>query len=291
MEQLEGKGSYVELRTICPADGSSVVVHGTSTHTGMHIAHCSRWTDGFTCQSECAGQVGLEYSVQLARQVQEMLEPPATVRLGELSVATWMSVSHLLGGDFQVVRADGPILRLLQGDVVGKGLCAAVLAAYLVGMYDALATRELRPAQLLSCLNNAVLERTQARPMFATVMAIEVDLARRTWVSARAGHECPWLVRTSGEVVSLNQEAGLPVGVQRNEIYPEQELPLLQGDRLFVGSDGTQEVGLTTERVVSTLHQQADSVNDLMQSLVSQLQPLSHRDDITMAIIGCAPRR
>jgi sigma-B regulation protein RsbU (phosphoserine phosphatase) len=225
--------------------------------------------------------------VELARHVQELFESPSLLEVGELSIATWMSVSHRVGGDFQIVRRYGPILRVIQGDVVGKGMAAALLAAYLVGLCDALTGEGLRPTQVLHSMNLALAERTEARPMFATVVALEVDLNLRTWKWARAGHELPLLLRRCGLEVTFDEEPSLPVGVSRGEIYSELEFPLLDGDRLFLGSDGILEVGLTRQVVLDAFRRGRGRADDLMQSLVALLPDQSFRDDVTMAIIDC----
>lgn len=281
------KKGLLELRTICPVDGKQVTVRAVRSKSGVTISSCSHWQEGFSCRADCSAQVDLEYSVNLARHVQELFESPSHAQLGELSIATWMSVSHRVGGDFQIVRPFGSILRVIQGDVVGKGMAAALLAAYLVGLCDALTGEGLRPTQVLHSMNLALAERTEARPMFATVLALEADLNRRTWKWARAGHELPVLVRNSGVKVAFAEDHSLPVGVDRDELYHEHELPLLDGDRLFVGSDGTLEVGLTGQVILDTLRHGQGRSDQLMQSLVDLLPDQSFRDDVTMAIIDC----
>ena len=279
-------GGLIRLPITCPEDGSAVVVEGQHSRSGMHIAGCSRWSGGLECQASCATQVELEYSVELARRVQEMFEPPAEFHLGELSVATWMSVSERVGGDFQVVRPFGSVLRVIQGDVVGKGLSAALLAAYLVGLYDALSGQGLQPTEVLRAMNIATAERTEARPMFATVVALEADLVGGTWKYARAGHELPLLVRASGQSVHFHDSSGLPVGVERDESYTECQAPMLDGDRLFLATDGTLEVGLTGPHVLQSLQGCRGSVSRCLKELVARIPCQPPRDDVTLALIG-----
>lgn len=219
---------------------------------------------------ECRGrELELEKAIELARRRQQQLEPPARqVLYGCLEVSTWMQVSRRLGGDFLVVeRMDGERVSVVLGDVMGKGLPAALVAAYLEGVYRYLARQGLGPAAILSELNRSLAAFAPEEVLFATAVCLQVDLREGLWTVSRAGHELPsWL--------ELAGPAHLPLGLDSEMRYTQLSVPLRLGDRVLFGSDGATELlGPLTEL-------------DLSQGL----EPLASRlsgaldDDATLAL-------
>ena len=73
---------------------------------------------------------GLIRRLELAREVQCTMEPPASLYLGSVHMQTRMDICHELGGDFVAARSlpDGGAL-VVVGDVQGKGPQSALTAA------------------------------------------------------------------------------------------------------------------------------------------------------------------
>lgn len=284
MSEEQPSSHFFELRTTCPMGDCPVTIHGEPHQDGLQIVDCSRWHEGHRCKAECAPQVSLEYAIELARKVQEMLEPPLFQRLEGISVASWLSVSQRVGGDFQCVHClDGRVVAI-QGDVMGKGINAALLAAYLVGMFEGLLLDGLPLNQILERMNRSVAQRTQARPMFATALVLEVDLKRRQWSFSRAGHELPMLVRQAGHRCRLVSGGCLPLGVEPEETYTVYRRPLHPGDRFLSYTDGIFEVGLKREQILAELMKP----NATVESLVGLLPPSPpYRDDISLLLVAC----
>lgn len=250
MSESQSPRHYFELKTTCPLGDCPVTIHGEPQSGDMRIVNCSRWADGHRCRAECAPQVSLEYAIELARRVQEMLEPPPFQRLETVTVSSWMSVSQRVGGDFQAVHCRDRSIWAIQGDVMGKGVNAALLAAYLVGMFDGLVREELPLIEILAHMNRSLAERTRHRPMFSTALAIEVDLSSCQWSFARAGHELPILIRQQGHRCQFVNGHSLPLGIDPDERYQLYSRPLRAGDRLLVYTDGILEAGVERDQLV-----------------------------------------
>ena len=58
---------------------------------------------------------------------------------------------------------------------------------------------------------------------------------------ASAGHNPPRLLRHNGMVVALNRAQRLPLGIKPDEVYPEQTVPLHNGDGAVFFTDGVIE--------------------------------------------------
>lgn len=275
---------FFELRTMCPLGDCPVTVQGEPHSGSMEIVDCSRWHEGHRCRAECAPQVSLEYAIELARRVQEMLEPPPLQRLEDIAVSSWLSVSQRVGGDFQCAHCLDRRVVAIQGDVMGKGVNAALLAAYLVGMFEGLLQDRLPLTEILARMNRAVAERTQAQPMFATALALEVNLSAREWSFARAGHEIPILMRGAGHLCRLVNGCSLPLGVDPKERYSVYRRKLHPGDRFLIYTDGALEVGLTREQLRTVLVKPALAMEDLV-ALIPPSPP--YRDDVSLLLLTC----
>jgi len=282
MSDEKSGGHYFELRTICPMGDCPVTIQGEPRSGQVEIVDCSRWHQGHICRAECAPQVSLEYAIELARRVQEMLEPPHFQRFDRLTAASWMSVSQRVGGDFQSVYQRGGRILAVQGDVMGKGVNAALLAAYLVGLFEGLIQLELPLSEILAGMNRSLAERTQNRPMFATALALEVDLKQRRWSFARAGHELPLLLRRTGRKCRLAHDRALPLGVEPDERFTTYRLPLRPGDRLLCYTDGIFELGLSRRQLTKKLA-------DLVDPLTLLPYPPPYRDDVSLLLFTCDP--
>ncbi|MBX3171180.1 MAG: serine/threonine-protein phosphatase [Candidatus Eremiobacteraeota bacterium] len=262
-----------------------MTIHGEPHRGAMEIVDCSRWREGHRCRAECAPQVSLEHAMELGRRVQEMLEPPPFQRFEEVTADSWMSVSQRVGGDFQSIYSLGRRIRAIQGDVMGKGLNAALLAAYLVGLFEGLSRQELPLPEVLARMNCCLAERTRNRPMFATALVLEVDLAAREWSFSRAGHELPLLVRYDGRICRLPKGGALPLGVDLQERFSAFHLPLQAGDRLLVYTDGALEVGLNQERLREALTRPRLGIPDVVALLAAP----PYRDDVSLLLLSCDP--
>ncbi|MFN8613653.1 MAG: PP2C family protein-serine/threonine phosphatase [Vulcanimicrobiota bacterium] len=277
--------NFYELRTLCPMGQCQVTIQGKPSQEDFQIVDCSRWHSGHHCQSQCAHQVSLEHALELARRVQEMLQPRAVQHHAGLTVASWMSVSQRVGGDFQAIHRSRDRLLAIQGDVMGKGVNAALLAAYLVGLFDALAQSHTPLPEMLSIMNRRVARRTRRRSMFATCMLVEARVKAKTWTFCRAGHEHPLLLRADGRAWEIDGGQSLPLGVEAREKYQVCVSQLEAGDKILLVTDGGLEVGLTYERCLQLLRE--TPTPRVLEKIAGELPGCPpYRDDVSLLWLG-----
>lgn len=178
-------------------------------------------------------RAALHGEMQAARQIQRLLVP-GTVQedAAGWSVDAAFLPARDVGGDFYRCRAaGGNRLRILIGDVSGKGAAAAMTAALLIGAAE---ERESdSPTELLQHLN-VVLHNSHVGG-FATCLC--ADLASDgSIVIANAGHLPPY---RQGAELAVNP--GLPLGIDPNAAYPESRFELPPGGRLTLLTDGVVE--------------------------------------------------
>lgn len=198
----------------------------------------------------------LARGLQVARQVQRGLEPPATMEWGPLKVATRIEACELLGGDFVCLRPLGPgRFGMLVGDVMGNGVRASLAAAFVTGLYSELARGGLGPAAVLDAVNRRFCEVFGPHDWFVTLTALEYDARLEEWRIALAGQEPPFLLRGDGRSDELEELIGIAAGIEPLEEYREIRRPALAGDQLLLASDGLAPEGLPWEITRVALHE------------------------------------
>ena len=192
-------------------------------------------------QAEVAARdkVRIDHEIQIASQIQQTLLPKALPDLPNVAVAGSMFACHSVGGDcYDVISLDGGRLGFFVGDVAGKGICAALLATLLQGVFFTTATMDLPLPDIFSRVNKYLSERT-ADGRYATVFYGVLDTTGR-FEYVNAGHVPPLMLRRSGAVEEFGS-LNFPVGMFDGAKYQSASAKLDPGDFLVICSDGVSE--------------------------------------------------
>jgi len=181
-----------------------------------------------------------EQELDKAREIQEGLLPKKIPQVRGLEVAgTWLP-ARVVGGDyFDVLKFSESKIGVCIGDVVGKGISAALLMANLQASFRAFASEAVSPGTLVSKLNE-VISNNIAADKFVTFGYCLIDTTDNRLTYAGAGHCPPILFHKSGEAVPL-KEGGTPLGIFPDRKYEDAGLQLESGDRLVLYTDGLTE--------------------------------------------------
>jgi hypothetical protein len=177
--------------------------------------------------------------IELARAVQLSLLPREHPTLGAWRVWSASVPANDVGGDLAdyLPVGDGR-LGLALGDVAGKGMAAALLAAKLQATLRALAPSHAALDALGSAVN-AILVRDGLENRFATLFYAEVSSRSGQVRFLNAGHNPALVIRGAGiEPLPAN---GIPLGMLEGARYEATSVELSPGDTLFVHSDGVTE--------------------------------------------------
>jgi len=175
-----------------------------------------------------------------AREIQEGLLPKKIPQVRGLEIAGAWQPARVVGGDYyDVLKFSERKVGICIGDVVGKGISAALLMANLQASFRAFAAEGVSPGTLCQQLNG-VLCNNIATDKFVTFCYCTIEAAEGRFMYASAGHCPPLLLRASGAVVSL-KEGGTPLGIMPGRIYVDTEAHLEAGDRLVLYTDGLTE--------------------------------------------------
>ena len=182
-----------------------------------------------------AGRMAEE--LRLASQVQRSLLPPPFSH-PRLDVAREYIPVREIGGDYYdllPLGEDRVVFAL--GDVMGKGVPAALLAANLKACLRAhLQSDTLAPAELIARVNRLFWEVTP-KGLFASLFFGVLDLGRGVLEFVNAGHDHPFLVRTDGSLRDLD-DGGTVLGLLEDSRYERGAVAIEPGDFLVLFSDG-----------------------------------------------------
>jgi hypothetical protein len=164
--------------------------------------------------------------------------PPLDIAVRYVSAAA----PARIGGDLYEAIPVGGGVRLIVGDVLGKGLAAARTATVVLGAFRESAYDAVNLVQIAARIE-ASLQHQEAEQEFVTAVLAQVSADGREVEILNCGHPPPLLVR-DGEVTAAEPaEAGLPLGLAA--LAPEAReataIPLKHGDRLLFYTDGITE--------------------------------------------------
>ena len=175
-----------------------------------------------------------------AREIQNSLMPSGTLRNASIEIAYRFAPFAEVGGDFAdfYILPNG-IAGLYIGDVVGKGLAAAMYAALVMGMLRGINKTDEQTSAVLATLNKRLLVRpVQGR--FATTLYAVYDPGCRELTFSNAGMPYPLLA--CGSNCRQLQEGGLPSGMFPGSSYDTHRVCLSPGDSVLFATDGLHEL-------------------------------------------------
>jgi len=180
-----------------------------------------------------------ELVVSEAVLIQKLLLPREPLRAPNLEITYLMQTYTEVGGDFldYFLVSDGK-LGFYMGDVVGKGLPAAMYAALAAGGLRAIHKTGTSPAAVLELFN----KRLRVRPIpsrYCSTQYAVFDPATLELRMANAGLPLP-LHLSAGSCCMIG-EGGLPSGLFDFATYEEYSIQLSPGDAVLFTTDGLSE--------------------------------------------------
>ncbi|GAA2652076.1 PP2C family protein-serine/threonine phosphatase [Paractinoplanes durhamensis] len=176
---------------------------------------------------------------KLAAVAQQAVLSPVGPQVGALSVAgRYISATAAadIGGDLYEALDTPYGVRIIIGDVRGKGLDAVRLASIVLGSYRHVAYERADLKAVVADLDRAV-ARSVGDEDFVTAALVEERGGTLTIVNC--GHPAPLLLRR-GQVISLEPPSPAPPLGFMPEVKPRVER-LEPGDRLLLFTDGLGE--------------------------------------------------
>ncbi len=240
-----------------------------------------------------------EREFAMAREVQSALQPAIFRHYEAFEVAARSIPCRYVGGDFYdvITLPDGSAMFVL-GDVSGKGISAALLAAMAQGGIQTQLGIGLSLAEAIGNLNRLIAQKSSANrfiTLFCGVLDREGSLSY-----VNAGHNPPILARRDGRVELLSTES-LLLGAFDFAEYQARQTRLEPGDVIVVFTDGVTEALNASnemfgderlERLVSaSVETSAEQIRErILEEVQAFTRGLPQGDDITLLAIKAKVR-
>lgn len=233
--------------------------------------------------------------LRLAAQVQRGLLPPA-VQHPRLEIAREYIPVREIGGDFYDVVALGEDrFAFAIGDVMGKGVPAALLAANLKACLRAQLLAGPEPIDDLVGRVNRLFWEVSPKGLFSSLFFGLFDLGAMRLDYVNAGHDYPFVVRSQDGATLDLVEGGTVLGLLEEATYRAASVRLQRDDLVVFYSDGvTDRVDRNGElfglaRLRETARRaRGDAARIALYSLLGEVQGFSAGtlpdDDMTLAV-------
>jgi serine phosphatase RsbU (regulator of sigma subunit)/anti-sigma regulatory factor (Ser/Thr protein kinase) len=169
----------------------------------------------------------------------------------QLQIGILSLPSQTIDGDFHDFISHGPhVLDVVVGDVMGKGIPAALVGAATKGQllraaerfrFEPSGVRPFRVDEVINEAHSRVTPQLIALDRFVTLCFGRFHTERRTLEYADCGHtRTVHYRRDEGRCVWLSSD-NLPLGVLSEEVYAVKDIPFEPGDWFLFYSDGVTE--------------------------------------------------
>jgi len=274
--------SHCDLDAFC-ADQLRLL-QGLCAHVAVAVHNAQRFGD------EREQRERMTREAEEARTIQQALLPRTSPLIPGFRVSGLTIPAGSVGGDWYdfIPLSDGR-WGLVLADVSGKGTAAALLMSATRGMLRSLAQTGSGPAEVLTRLNNMMIDDFPCG-RFVTMVYAELDPSTRVLRIACAGHLAPLLVDPSGHRW-INHEHGLPLGISASK-FSETAVTLGEHSRIAFYSDGITEAEIDSgeEYGAERLLAQMQSPHVTPEGLLADVRKFANgtglRDDATMILVG-----
>lgn len=302
--------------------GTIVPVPGEEGRPRQYISIQTDISAGRKAEQALAQMRSRELDIGSRIQASLLVTPPPSQVNGN-----WLSAYHLasqgIDGDFvDVIRMGEHCVDIITGDVMGKGVPAALMGAATKLQFSR-STAELlshqqenrhlpTPVDIVTAVHGAMTPHLQALDAFVTLSYIRLDTQAGTLTWVGCGHEETIVIRADRTVTSLpNQHP--PLGVLDDPHFVQDTCSWHPGDALFACSDGVTDAQLVNGerigrprlleailRLTQAHRSSATIVHRLRQELLHEgvcltddltmllAQHIGHRGDINRIEVPCS---
>ncbi|MGW0119961.1 PP2C family protein-serine/threonine phosphatase [Streptomyces sp. NPDC003327] len=246
---------------------------------------------GVTAAAAWVSRVRIRYEqdfaelTAVAEVVQRVVLRPLPPRLGRVELHLLYlaaAAKARIGGDFyEAVRVPGAV-RIMLGDVQGKGLGAVETASVLLGAFRSAVSDAPDLPALADRLDEGLARYgawdpdSDAAERFATVLLVELPDGQDVARLLSCGHPAPMLQHGATVSPVAFADPSLPVNLAglADSDHHVEEVPFGPGDRLLLYTDGVSE----TRDGTGTFYPLETRLRGWVRSPAAQVPALLHRD-------------
>lgn len=277
----------------------STVSGGMLTQTSLKLLEslafeATKSLESVRLMHEEAEKKNLELELGMAREVQIALSPSAIKATEHFEVAASSVPSRYVGGDFYdlIPMKDGRFVFAL-GDVSGKGVAAALLAAMAQGALQVQFASNHSLTEVITSVNKVLAQRSESNRFITLFCAVLDREGHLTYVNA--GHNLPILARLNSETETLTTRSVL-LGAFDFVEYKPRQTRLNSGDVVVMYTDGVTEAvnndnemfgeDRLEELIKRNVSLSAEQIKQrILDEVLSFTRGLPQGDDITLIVL------
>ncbi len=183
-----------------------------------------------------------EVQLLMAQKIQEHLLPKTAPSLPGYDIAGVLYPADFAAGDYyDFIPINGDCVDLVIGDVTGHGFSSALIMSLTQVLLRLLVEAHEDISQVLRHANS-VLTRATDEYHFVTLLLGRLDVRRREFLYASAGHPPAYLLDRSGQLKAHLESTSHPLGMFPDIAFPTADpVGLAPGDTLALVTDGIEE--------------------------------------------------
>ncbi len=189
----------------------------------------------------------MEQELLFARQVMTALLPDRPASVPGYEFWAYYEPARHVGGDYYgffpmgPVPAQAPSWAVAVGDVVGKGMPAALLTAKLSAEVRLFLQGDPDPTWVVGQLNHQF-DDGGVLDLYITFLLVILDVRSHRLKVVNAGHPCPMIRRRDGRLEEVGRGvSGLPLGIMPGYPYEVAETTLEPGETVILYTDGVTD--------------------------------------------------
>lgn len=236
--------------------------------------------------------------MEVAGKIQEEMLPsdfPLFPGRYEFSFYATMKPAKVVGGDFyDAYLIDDDHLCMVEGDVSGKGVPAALFMVKAMNIIKNRAKQGGSPAEIVTDVNDILCERNE-EIMFVTMWLGILSLSTGEFSQINAGHERPALKTCDGDYKIIDLPQNIVLGAQSGMTFTDETTTLKRGDTVFVYTDGLTDASnlnderFGVERIADTINRFKDEepkefLGDMAKAVKEYVGDAQQFDDLTMLV-------
>ncbi|MCC5474848.1 PP2C family protein-serine/threonine phosphatase [Streptomyces sp. NPDC059680] len=218
----------------------------------------------------------------VAEAAQHVLMWPLPEQIGPLRIASLYLAAEdeaQIGGDLYAATRCDDSVRVLIGDVRGKGLSAIGEAALLLGAFRESAHRHMPLAELAALLEQSVIRYAEeldppeeAGERFATALLVEIPDRDQVTRMTSCGHPPPLLLSPGHAVTVPSLHPSPPLGVHSDSERTLDVFSFEPGDTLLLYTDGVVEARDTRGRFYPLIERVVRWTDDSPEALMHHVR-------------------
>src|SRR5271154_334776 len=274
--------SHCEVNAFC--SDQLRLLQGLCAHVAVAVHNARRFGD------EREQRERMSREAEEARSIQQALLPRSSPLIPGYRVSGLSIPAGSVGGDwYDFIPLPNGRWGLVLADVSGKGTAAALLMSATRASLRSLAQTGSGPAEVLTRLNNMMIEDFPSG-RFVTMVYAELDPSSRVLRIANAGHLSPLLVEPSGHRW-IDHEHGLPLGISSSK-FSETAVTLGEHSRVAIYSDGITEAEIDSgedygaERLLAQMQSKDVTLDGLLADVRKFANGAGLRDDATVILVS-----